>query len=152
MNRDARRPGTLLVSALLVLCCSSCQGGKRFYPVRGKVFANGKPAEGVTIILHPLDDPGPKPVQPSAVVQADGSFELKSFLVDQRVLKDGAPAGQYAVTCTWYPPDLEKYIGMENLPDRLQGKYADSKTSGLRATVSEGPTDLPSFELTAPKK
>jgi hypothetical protein len=140
------------VSVLVALCGSSCQGGKRFYPVHGRVFADGKPAEGVTVILHPVNDPDPKPVQPSAVVRADGSFELNSFLLEQRVLKEGAPAGQYLVTCTWYPPDLQNYLGREVLPDKFHGRYADPKSSGLRAEVAEGPTELPSFQLTVPKK
>ena len=94
----------------------------------------------------------PKPVQPSAIVRADGSFELRSYLVQERVVKEGAPAGQYLVTCTWYPPDLEKYLGMEKLPDKLLGKYADPKSSGLRADVPGAPTELPPFQLkTQPK-
>jgi hypothetical protein len=137
---------------LLALCCVACQGGKRFHPVRGQVFADGKPAAGVTVTFHPLEGTDTPTVQPSAIVQADGSFELRSYLVQERTLKDGAPAGQYAVTCIWYPPDLEKYLGRENLPDKLQGKYADRKTSELRATVADGPTDVPRFELKMPKK
>src|SRR5262249_2767250 len=146
------RPMPLLVAALVMLGGSSCQGSKRFYPVRGQVFANGKPAEGVTIIFHPLDESDPQRIQPSAVVQADGSFVLRSYLVAQRALKEGAPAGQYRVTCTWYPPNLQDYLGRENLPDKLQGKYADPKKSGLQAEVAEGPTELPAFELKIPKE
>jgi hypothetical protein len=141
------RLALLLAAGLVALCCPACQRGKRFYPVRGQVLADGKPAKGVMVIFHPLDDPDPHPVQPSAVVQEDGSFALRSYLVGQRVLKEGAPAGQYLVTCTWYPPDLEKYLGMENLPDKLRGRYANPKTSGLRAEVPEGPTELPAFRL-----
>jgi hypothetical protein len=142
----------LLASVLIVLCCSSCQKSRPFYPVHGHVFANGKPAAGVTIILHPLDNSDPQPVQPSAIVEADGSFVLRSYLVQQRLLKEGAPAGQYLVTCIWYPPDLEKYLGTEILPDKLNGKYADPKTSGLRAEVAEGPTELPPFQVKIQKK
>jgi hypothetical protein len=137
----------LTAAAAVALCCASCGGGKKFYPVHGRVLANGKPAEGVTIVLHPVDDPDPKPVQPTGVVQADGSFELKSFLVDQRVVKDGAPAGKYLVTCIWWPADRSKY-GPESMPDKLHNKYSSPKTSGLQAEVPEGPTELPTFELT----
>ena len=101
-----RRAAALLVPALLAACCVSCGGGKRFHPVRGKVFADGKPAEGVMVVLHPADDADPQPVQPTGVVGADGSFELRTYVVQDRVVKEGAPAGQYRVTCTWYPPDL----------------------------------------------
>jgi hypothetical protein len=116
------------------------------------VFADGKPAEGVMVIFHPLDDPDPQPVQPSAVVQPDGSFELRSYLVQQRALKEGAPAGKYAVTGTWYPADLQNHLGKENLPDKLHGRYADPKSSGLRAEVPEAATELPPFEVKVSKQ
>jgi hypothetical protein len=146
------RPMPWLVAVLLALGGSSCQGGKRFYPVHGQVFADGKPAEGVMIVFHSLDASDPQPVQPSAIVQADGSFVLRSYLVQQRDLREGAPAGSYRVTCTWYPPDLGKYLGAEKLPDKLAGRYADPKTSGLQAEVAERPTELPPFRLEMPKK
>ena len=152
MRRVRLRPVPLLVWLLIALCGSAC-GGRRFYPVRGQVLVDGKPAHGVTIIFHPLSNADPHPVQPSAIVDADGSFELHSYVVQDRALKDGAPAGQYQVSCIWYPPDLQQYLGrMENLPDKLQGKYADPKKSGLRAEVREGPTELPPFELKLQKK
>jgi hypothetical protein len=140
-----------LLGIALVLLCSSCQGGKRFYPVRGQVFADGKPAQGVTIIFHPEDDSDPQPLQPSAIVQADGSFVLHSYVVEKRTLKEGAPAGRYRVTCTWYPPDLQNYLGNENLPDKLQGRYANSRTSGLKAEIAEQSTEVPPFRLEIPK-
>jgi hypothetical protein len=153
MPRVTARAVVLTAVALVALCSSSCGSGKRFYPVRGRVTINGKPAEGVQVVLYLVDDPDRKPVQPTAVVQADGSFELKSFVLEDRVVKDGAPAGQYQVSCVWYPPDLQKYVAaMLPLPDRLHGKYSDPKTSGLRAEVLEQPTELPAFELTGPVK
>jgi hypothetical protein len=153
MGRASARTVSLAAMALAALCLSSCQGGKRYYPVRGHVLVNGKPAEGVSVVFYPVDDPDPKPVMPSAIVQADGSFELKSYVVQDRVLKDGAPAGHYQVTCVWYPPDLQKYVNaMMPLPDKLQGRYSDPKTSGLRADVPEQSTELPPFELKAQSK
>ena len=130
---------------------SSCNSGPRFYPVRGHVFVNGKPAEGVLVIFHP-DGPDGCAVQPSGHVRADGSYELRTFLVKERVTKDGAIAGSYRVTCTWYPEDLQKYLGNEHLPDKLRGKYADPKTTSLTAEVAEGPTEVPPFQLDAPPK
>src|SRR5437762_3065249 len=117
MRRPCVRSVRFAAVALAVLCSSSCNKGKQFYPVHGRVMANGKPAEGVLIVLHPVDDTDPKAVQPSATVQADGSFELKTFLVDQRVIRDGAPAGQYLVSCVWWPADRSGY-GPESMPDK----------------------------------
>jgi hypothetical protein len=152
MSRATPRAVPLAAAALVALCCSSCNRGRPFYPVRGRVLVDGKPAEGVLVVLHPVDDPDPKPVQPTALVQADGSFVLKSYVIQERALKDGAPAGPYRVTFVWYPPDLEKYLSRDVLPDRLHGRYSDPKTSGLTVDVPEAPTELPTFELTARKK
>jgi hypothetical protein len=152
MRRAAVRPCLHLAATLVLLCCCAC-GGQRFYPVHGRVLVNGKPANGVKITFHPLESKaeGP-PVLPTAVVQADGTFSLQTFLVDQRTLKEGAPAGHYQVSCVWYPEDLMKYLGQEILPDKLQGKYANPKSSGLRAEVTAGPTELPPYNLTVDKK
>jgi hypothetical protein len=142
-----RRLSVVLVVGL-PLFAASCQGGKRFYPVRGQVFANGQPAEGVTVTLHGSDIDHEQPLQPTATVMADGSFELRTFVLDQRVVKEGAPAGEYKVTCVWYPPDLEKYFGRsETLPDKLKGRYGNARTTELRAEVREEPTELPPFKL-----
>ena len=146
MGPTTARAVLLTGAALAGLCCSSCQGGQRFYPVRGTVLANGKPAYGVLIALHPEDDTGPKALRPSATVRADGSFEMKTWLHAEQVVKDGAPAGKYVVTCVWWPLDRSGY-GAENLPDKLKGRYSSPKTSTLRAEVPEKPTEL-TLELT----
>jgi hypothetical protein len=145
MWRPPARRAAFAAIAVAALCCSSCGGGKKFYPVHGRILANGKPAEGVLIVLHPVDDPDPRPIKPSAMVQADGSFELKSFIAEQHIVKDGAPAGKYVVTCVWWPADRPN--APESLHDKLQGRYSNLKTSELRADVAEGPTELPTFEL-----
>ena len=88
-------------------------------------------------MFHPLKQVDP-PLLPTAVVAADGSFTLQSWLVEERVLKQGAPAGEYKVTCVWYPLDLHKYLMNATLPDKLQGGYSDKEKSGLQATVAEG--------------
>jgi hypothetical protein len=137
--------------AVAAVCTTSCNRGKQFYPVHGKLLVNGKPAEGVNIVLYLIDDQDAKPLQPSASVQADGTFEVKTYIVQDRCVKEGAPAGKYQVSCVWYPADLQKYLNAgAALPDRLHGKYADPKASGLTAEVHEQPTDLPTFELTVP--
>src|SRR5262249_26577163 len=102
-----------LAAMVIAFCCSSCQDGKRLYPVRGHVFVNGKPADGLRIVFHPQDDSDSNALRPSATVLPDGSFTLRSYLVKERVLKEGAPAGQYQVTCVWYPPDLENYLKVD---------------------------------------
>jgi hypothetical protein len=133
---------------VLALCCASCQQEKQFYPVRGQVLVDGQPAEGATVVLHPLQASDP-PLLPTGVVAADGSFVLQSWLVEERVLEQGAPAGEYQVTCVWAPGDLGDG---DKVPDKLLGKYGDKRSSGLKATVAAGATELPPFELQVKKE
>lgn len=150
MGRLPLRPVALAAAAVAALACSSCGGGKKFVPVRGRVMVNGKPAAGVSIVFNLVDDPDAKPIQPNAIVAEDGTYELKSYIIQDRQTKDGAPPGKYRVSCVWYPPDLQKYLNAgAALPDRLHGKYADAQKSGLTADVGDGPTEVPPFELTA---
>jgi hypothetical protein len=135
---------------LAALCCTSCQDGKTFYPVTGRLMVDGKPGEGVKIVFHPIDDPESS-LLPSAVVAADGSFTLKSWLVEERVLEEGAPAGKYHVTCVWFPADLSGYGAGQAFPDKLHGKYSNKSNSGLEAHVQAAPTELPPFELKSKK-
>ncbi len=153
MSSSLSRFAARLAVTAVVFACASCQGGKKFYPVRGSVFVNGKPGDGVTVVFHARNDSDPQPAQPTAIVGPDGSFELKTWLVDKRVLKEGAPAGQYHVTCIWYPPDLQRFLNAgAPLPDKLNGKYAVPKTSGLNATVQEHANELARYELETGKK
>lgn len=149
MNWVSVRP-----SLLLLVCCllfaSSCGQGQKFYPVHGKVTVDGNPGQGVLVVFHPQTESDP-PLLPQAVVGADGSFSVQTWLVEQRELKEGAPAGQYDVTCVWYPEDLGKHGGGENLPDRLHGKYSNKQKAGLRADVRETTNELPAYELTSGK-
>lgn len=139
--------------AVAALCCSSCGGGgKKYYPVHGTVLVNGKPAEGVTVVFSMQGDPDPEPARPTASTRADGSFELSTYLTKDRVLKPGAPAGKYVVTCFWPTPEAGRLRAGQEAPDKLLGKYVDPKQSKLRAEIPERPTDLPPFELEVGKK
>src|SRR5262249_18005716 len=98
------------------------------------------------VVLHPVESGDSRVLRPSAVVKGDGSFALQSY--DPQTCptpKDGAPASEYLVTVSWLPPDYAQYRNV--LPDKLQGRYSDPNTSGLRATVKEEPNELPAFQL-----
>lgn len=132
---------------LAFLACVSCGGGKQYYPVHGKVLVNGKPAEGVLVVFSMVDNPDPEPPRPTAGTKEDGSFEIKTYLTKDRVLKTGAPAGKYVVTCLWLPPEAAHLGPGQPVPDRLQGRYMDPKSSTLQVEVPEHAVDLPPFEL-----
>jgi hypothetical protein len=146
--RTVRATVRLAPVLTVVLCCASCSKGKPLYPVRGQVFVDGKPAEGALVVFHPVEDnPSESAVlRPSALVGEDGSFRVGSYKP-----KDGAPAGEYRVTVQWLPPDLSRnrhlYADGKVNPDKLGSRYANPKTSGLRAEVTEGSNELPAFQL-----
>src|SRR5215510_11929597 len=108
VRSSARRRSTMLqrkwshtircgLACLACLLASSCgSGGPQLHPVRGQVFFREKPAEDAHIVFHPVggkDDA----IRPSAIVGADGTFNLSSKNPD-----DGAPAGDYVVAVVWY--------------------------------------------------
>jgi hypothetical protein len=149
MLRRTAPPLTRWLPVLVIALCCSCNSSRRLYPVHGYVLVNGEPAEGARIMFHPVDDaPGPVAIlRPSAPVEADGSFRLGSYKP-----KDGAPVGEYLITIDWLPPGFTReqareYEAKQINPDKLAGRYAKAKTSGLRATVKEGSNELEAFQL-----
>ena len=132
-----------------LVACTGCGDGKiARYPVTGTVLVNGQPAEGVLVVFCPTE--GPEEVQrerPFGNTDASGKFELTTFTP-----QDGAPAGQYKVMARWAAPT--RPVSAEEDPnrqpaamDRLRYKYINPDASGLTATVEEGPTEIPPFEL-----
>jgi hypothetical protein len=140
-----RAGGCLLAAGALVALAAGCGGrkGPRLYPVKGVVHINGEPAKGVNVMFTPIAPPqgGADPLSPVAVTGEDGSFRLMSFKPG-----DGAPAGDYQVTII-YPMDrFNKHLSGI---DRLRGRFANPKTSGLAARVEPKSNELPPFDLKA---
>jgi hypothetical protein len=131
------------------VACFGCGDGRiATYPVTGAVTVDGQPAEGVLIVFCPTE--GPEEFQserPFGNTGSGGKFELTTFNP-----QDGAPAGQYKVMAQWRtkPQQASPEQDPDRQPaamDRLGYKYINPETSGLTATVDEGPTELPPFEL-----
>jgi serine/threonine-protein phosphatase CPPED1 len=107
-------------------------------PVKGKVYLDGTPAVGATVVFQSKSAEARRGVRGDAVVEGDGSFVLSTYGAF-----DGAPVGDYAVTVTLRePPDLQGKSGPNQLPE----KYASPDTSGLTATVKAGVNEF-TFEL-----
>ena len=121
-----------------------CGGGTTCSPVRGSVQVDGKPAEGVLVVLHPLsDDQEVARLRPSATTVSGGSFQITCFESG-----DGAPPGEYSVTIEWRKEIDDPRTGKSDLgPDILRGRYADAKTTELSVTITAGDNDLPPFQL-----
>jgi hypothetical protein len=132
-------PALVVLSAVLV---SSCRPGqfKPVFPVTGSVTFRGRPAEGVRVAFHPSRDPRDRGLCPQAVVAADGSFRLTTYLAG-----DGAPPGEYFVTLYWPGPGLDDDVHVR--PDGLGGRYADPRTTPLTATVPAQAVVLDPFNL-----
>jgi len=129
----------LLTIGLALAGCN--QSSIKLYPVRGKVLFKDQPAEGAQIVFQPAGEEnaqyrGPRP---SGTVGADGAFTLRT-----EPHGAGAPAGEYIVLATWYPPNRDDF----NVKNRLPAKYADPGKPLLKATVKQGKNELEPFRLT----
>lgn len=140
-SRRAARGSAALLLLALAGCGEKDKGWPKRYPVSGKVLVDGRAAVRATIAFHLLS-PGPdgKSYGPSTFTDDGGAFKLTTFEAG-----DGAPPGEYAVT------GVANYVvkGGQDVPvpDLLNGKYADPKTTPLKVTVREEPNALAPFDL-----
>jgi hypothetical protein len=141
-------PGLAVAFALLagLIAASGCGDGKiPRYPVHGSVNIDGRPADGAMVIFCPVG--GSEAVQktrPFGFTGPDGKFELTTLNK-----ADGSPTGEYKVLIQW-PANAqeEATAGRRTLgADRLNGRYMNLQKTQLTATIKDGPTDLPPFEL-----
>ena len=133
----------LAAGALVALVCSCSSKGPRLYSVTGTVRINGEPAKDVNVMFLAVtpQEGVTEPLSPSAVTGEDGTFRLMSFKPG-----DGAPAGDYQVTVNYPLSRFNKHL---NGVDRLKGKFANPKTSGLTAKVEPKSNELAPFDLKA---
>jgi hypothetical protein len=111
------------------------------YPVVGNVAVDGAAPTGAVVRLNPLVTGRWVAVAPTGVVESDGSFRIRTL-----GYRDGAPAGKYAVTIQWQPPqvtDTGVVRGANVLPD----SYASIRTTPLEAVVVAGSNELSAFAL-----
>lgn len=128
----------------LLLVANSCKkSSAKLYPVKGKVLFKDQPAEGAQIAFLPKGEENAqfRGARPSAMVKTDGSFEIQTYPHGA-----GAPAGEYAVLISWFPPRDENPNA--NAKNKLPLKYGDPSNPVLQATVKEGENTLEPFKLT----
>jgi hypothetical protein len=133
----------MLVAAL---ACASCSKDGGLNPVQGTVLYKGQPLEGAVLTFHPKG--GGKSITanlPVGRTGADGTFTLKTGD------KDGAPAGEYAVTLVC-PEEVKLPKGkISTAPpeskDRFQMAYANRDNPPLRAEIKAGVNQLEPFQL-----
>jgi len=132
------RRGLVLFAVLgLAVGCSSDApklNEKPVHKVRGQVLVNDKPAAGAFVLFIPVNEAaGSTDPRPRATADDNGHFVISTYGDG-----DGAPAGEYRVTVTW--PDGN------DVEDRLNGRYSPAN-SKLKATVKDGPNELPVYKL-----
>ncbi len=103
-------------------------------PVHGMVTLEGEPLRGGEIQF--ISD---KALMATGRIQPDGTYRLSTFQPD-----DGAVPGTYRVVVK--PPEVRTAFGTSAL-FYLPPRYADPETSGLKAVVNPGVTEL-NFALT----
>lgn len=126
------------------LGCGKKEDRKATFPVTGRVTYQNQNAEGVLVVLHPLDNPNPADWPkgfPRAYTAADGSFQIGTYEA-----ADGAPTGKYVAIMEWRVA-TNSPIG-DTLPeDRLKGRYFNSAKSKYPVNVGQEAVALPTFEL-----
>lgn len=132
------------LAASCALMTAGCSPATGLYPVRGQVLYQGKPAVGasVSFVRNGVIDPSEAQIS-QGIVQEDGSFVLAG------AAGKGAAPGEYVVLIEW-KQGAGKARGRSpalNAPDRLKGRYLDTRRPLLIATVAAGNNDLPPFEL-----
>jgi hypothetical protein len=135
-----------VVAAGLFLVGAGCGKPSDSRPTRqtthGTLTYNGMPLKGAVVVLwpYPLDQIGWRTVKPSARVEADGTYHVNTY-----ELNDGAVVGEYAV-CVMYHGDNEDVPR----PDFFHGKYSQPGREVMKVTIKEGDNELPPIKLTGP--
>jgi hypothetical protein len=137
---------------LVVSGCGAEHGDRPpVHPVGGKLLVAGAPAAKAEVVLYPVNGQGLSMVRPHATVEADGSYHLTTFAT-----RDGAPAGNFAVTVVWPGPRVENQAEDEPGPDRLGRRYADPKNPAVSVHIGSDTTELATIDLkpmeTRPKR
>jgi hypothetical protein len=137
------RCGALTALTCTALVCCSCSSAARLQPVRGKVLVDGQPPAGAVVVFHPVDQSVADTRRPVGRVEADGTFTLSTFNVGE-----GAPAGQYIVAISRARAPSESVTTTAKDSVQMPPKYGDVRSSPLRATVTEGTNEMPTYNLT----
>jgi hypothetical protein len=147
MNVPLPAPGVRWLVVLAALACASCSKDAGLNPVQGKILYKGQPLPGAVLTFHPKSAGGKNITTQLPVGRSgeDGSFTLTTGD------KQGAPAGEYAVTVIC-PEEVKLPKGkISTAPpeskDRFQGAYANRDSTTLRAEIKAGPNQLESIQL-----
>ncbi len=120
-----------------LLLASGCGPSEKPCLVSGQVVVNGRPAEGVYVVLH---GPGEPEGQTSASTRTgrDGVFSLQV-----------SGPGDYALTLFWPSVTVEANETIEG-EDRFKGRYRDPHHRFQKVAIREGDNSLAAIKVKAP--
>lgn len=103
-------------------------------PVSGRVYYQGKPLAGGTVVFTPDAERGGSGPMAFGEIKADGGYTLRTGT------EFGAAAGWHRVTVAAAPPPASGPGGAapRGDPSPLPPKYSDPERSGLRHEVKAG--------------
>jgi len=144
-----KAPWIFCLSVFFALAgCSAENIQQTTYPASGEVTLDGRPVKGATVVFHPIDKSKFKWSEvPQATTDGNGKFSLFTYATN-----DGAPASDYKVAIAMLQATDEDggdQVKRERGQPKMPTKYADSKTSGITATVYAKTTVFPTFELSS---
>jgi len=112
------------------------------YKVSGQVLVNNEPAIGAMVILNPVAGALPQNIVPSATTNKEGKFKINGYGTG-----DGAPAGEYVVTVSWFKL-IDAPSGLVPGPNVIPAQYSNPKTSPVKVEVQKGKaTEIPTIEI-----
>jgi hypothetical protein len=128
-----------LCGALGLLVVAGCgHAPAALAPVSGRVYYQGKPLAGGTIVFTPDPERGGSGPLAFAEIQADGGFTLRTGS------EFGAAAGWHRVTVAAAPSPASVPAARGG---PLPAKYSDPEQSGLRHEVKAGRTNTIDIRL-----
>ena len=138
----------LIILIFLLTGCIRSEYPNETYPVSGRIQTiDGTPARDVRVTLHSekLISEG-DPFRPSGMTDDQGIFKLTTYETH-----DGAPAGNYAITFRWAPP--QKSL-LDPIPkDKFDNRFAMPTENSLTCEVVVSDTqDLGTFEIDLDEK
>jgi len=135
-----------LVAVALLMGCGKRAGGPATVEVTGTVTFDEKPVEGANVTFSPEATGDDARLASQALTDQNGHFQLSTYVGSGRT-KLGIVPGRYRVTISKFDrAALNKgFVAPTNV---LPKKYADVKTSPLKAEVGVGKENYFEFPLT----
>jgi hypothetical protein len=126
--------GIPIALTLLTLVAASGCGGRKVYPVQGRViFPDGTPLTGGLVVFEPVEPAAD--VSARGHIQADGTFRLGTYGHD-----DGAIAGRHRALVV--PPLPAKLDERNPPPPPIHARFRSFDTSQLEFLVTPGPNEF----------